>query len=68
MRRLILHPTPDLAGDTPVHEIRLPRAIRQTLYGAGLITVGDVREATNETLLSLKLNAGVVDFIRATLG
>jgi hypothetical protein len=31
------------------------------------MTVGDVREATTETLLGLKLNGGTVDFIRATL-
>ena len=55
-------------GDTPIHEIRLPWSMRRTLHSAGLITIGDVREATNETLLGLKLNSGAVDFIRATLG
>ena len=68
MRRLVLHPTSELPGDTPVQEIRLPWSVRRTLCGAGLITIGDVREATTETLLGLKLNRGVVDHIRATLG
>ena len=67
MRRLVLHPTSELPGDTPVQEIRLPWSIRRTLHAAGLMTVGDVREATTETLLGLKLNGGTVDFIRATL-
>ena len=68
MRRLVLHPTSELPGDTPVQEIRLPWSIRRTLADAGLKTVGDVRRATNETLLELKLNRGALDFIRATLG
>ena len=68
MRRLVLHPTPELPDDTPVQEVRLPWGMRRQLLLAGLITVGDVREAANETLLELKLNSGVVDFIRATLG
>ena len=68
MRRLVLHPTSELPGDTPVHEIRLPWSMRRTLADAGLKTVGDVRRATNETLLELKLNRGALDFIRATLG
>ena len=68
MRRLVLHPTSELPGDTPVQEIRLPWNIRHALHSAGLTTVGGVREATNETLLGLKLNSGAVDFIRATLG
>jgi hypothetical protein len=42
--------------------------MRRTLADAGLKTVGDVRRATNETLLELKLNRGALDFIRATLG
>ena len=65
MRRLVLHPTSELPGDTPVQEIRLPWSIRR--HAAGLIPVGDVREATTETLLGLRLNGGTVDFIRATL-
>jgi hypothetical protein len=68
MRRMLLHPTSELPDDTPVEQIRLPWHIRRTLNCAGLITVGNVREAANETLLALKLNCGVVDYIRATLG
>ena len=62
MRRLVLHPTSELPGDTPATRFD---SIRR--HAAGLITVGDVREATTETLLGLRLNGGTVDFIRATL-
>jgi hypothetical protein len=68
MRRMLLHPTPELPDDTPVEQIRLPWHIRRTLKDAGLITVGNVRGAANETLLRLRLGRGVVGHIRATLG
>jgi hypothetical protein len=69
MRRVLLHLTSELPEDTPVEQIRLPWHIRRRLADAGLKTVGNVREAANETLLSLKLGGpGVVDHIRATLG
>jgi hypothetical protein len=64
----LLHPTPQLPDDTPVQLLRLPWDVRRKLKIAGLITVGNVREAANETMLALKLNASVVDYIRATLG
>ena len=68
MRTALLHPTPELPDDTPTQQIRLPWIIRRKLCCAGLITVGNVREAASETLLGSKLNSGVVDYIRATLG
>ena len=68
MRRLVLHPTAELSDDVPIEQIRLPWNTRRTLTNAGLKTVGAVRKAADETLLGLKLNRGVVDFIRATLG
>jgi len=46
----------------------LPWNVRRTLHAAGLVTVEDVREADTETLLELKLNRGVLDFVRTTLG
>jgi len=68
MRRLVLHPSSNLPSNTPIQEIRLPLNIRRTLRAAGLVTVGDVRQAATETLLELKLNRGVLDFVRTTLG
>jgi hypothetical protein len=68
MRTMLLYPTSEIPDDAPIEQIRLPRNIRHTLTEAGLKTVGDVRKAANETLFGLKLNRGVVDYIRATLG
>ena len=68
MYRVLLHPTSELPDDTPIEQIGLPWNIRRTLKGAGLITVGNVRKAANETLIGLKLNTLVVDYIRAALG
>ena len=52
----------------PIEQIRLPWNIRRTLAATGLKTVGDVRKSTNELLLRLGLDRGIVDYIRATLG
>jgi hypothetical protein len=68
MRRLVLHPTPVIPDGTPIEQIRLPWNIRRALADAGLKTVGDIRAAANETLIGLKLNRELVDFIRAALG
>ena len=68
MRTMLLHPSSEIPDDVPIEQIRLPWNIRRILTDAGLETVGDVRKAANETLLGLKLNRGVIDFIRATLG
>lgn len=68
MRRLVLlHPSSHLPSNTPIQVIRLPWSIRRTLRAAGLVTVGDVRQASTETLLELKLNRGVLDFVRTAL-
>lgn len=68
MRTKLLYPLSEIPDDVPIEQIRIPWNIRRTFAGAGLKTVGDVRKAADETLLVLKLNRGVVDFIRATLG
>jgi hypothetical protein len=68
MRTTLLHPSPEIPDDVPIEQIRLPWNIRRTLADAGLKTVGDVRKAADETLLGLKLNRGLVEIIRATLG
>ena len=58
MRRLVLHPSSNLPSNTPIQEIRLPLNIRRTLRAAGLVTVGDVRQADTKTLLELTLTRG----------
>jgi DNA-directed RNA polymerase alpha subunit len=47
-------PTPELPDDTLIANVRFPTRIRNVLAAAGLKTVGDVRETTDETLLSLQ--------------
>jgi hypothetical protein len=68
MRTMLLHPSSEIPDDVPIEQIRLPWNIRRALANAGLKTVGAVRKAADETLLRSRLNRGVVDFIRATLG
>ena len=68
MRTILLHPSSAISDDVPIEQIRLPWIIRRTLSEAGLKTVGDVRKATIETMLRLRLSRGTVDYIRATLG
>ena len=63
----LLHPTPETSNETPVQHLRFPWDVRRKLNIAGLITVGNVRQTADETLLELKLGRGVVDYIRATL-
>lgn len=65
----MLQPSPELSDDTPLDKVRLSSRIRKALSAAGWKTVGEVREASDETLLSLPdLGKGSVSQIRQTLG
>ena len=68
MRTMLLYPSSAIPDNAPIEQIRLPWNIRRILAGTGLKTVGDVRKSTNEVLLRLGLDRGVVDYIRETLG
>ena len=48
----MLNPTPELPDDTPIGEVELSTRIRNVLEAAGLKTVGEVREISDEILLS----------------
>jgi DNA-directed RNA polymerase alpha subunit len=48
-----LEPTPELPDDTPIREVLFPTRIKNALFAAGLKTVGEVREMSDEALLSL---------------
>lgn len=48
-----LEPTPELPDDTLLREIRFPTRITKALFAAGLKTVGEVRETSDEALLAL---------------
>jgi DNA-directed RNA polymerase alpha subunit len=64
-----LQPTPEKPDDTPLDNVELPLRIRNVLAAAGLRTVGEVREASDEMLLSLpNLGRRSVAHLRETLG
>ena len=65
----MLHPSPKLPDDTPLDKIRFPARIRNALAVAGWKNVGEIREASDATLLSLQdLGRGSVSHLRKTLG
>lgn len=49
----MLDPTPELPDDTPIENVRFATRIRNALRAADLKTVGEVREVSDETLISL---------------
>ena len=67
--RDLVDPRPELPDNTQIDRIRFPTRIRNVLAAAGLKTVGEVREASDEMLLSLPdLGQGSVKHLRETLG
>jgi DNA-directed RNA polymerase alpha subunit len=65
----MLQPTPELPDDTPLDAVELPARICNVLAAAGLATVGEVREISDETLLSFQdLGKGSLAYLRETLG
>jgi DNA-directed RNA polymerase alpha subunit len=68
-KRGLLDPTPELPDDTLIGDVRFATRIRNALNAAGLKTVGEVRGASDATLLSLQdLGQGSVAHLRETLG
>jgi DNA-directed RNA polymerase alpha subunit len=65
----MLDPTPELPDDTPIDRVEFPSRIRNVLVAAGLKTVGEVRETSDEALLSFPdFGKGSVAHLRETLG
>ena len=65
----MLDPRPELPDDTPISDVEFPARIRNVLAAAGLKTVGEVRETSDEILLSFQdLGKGSVAHLRETLG
>ncbi len=65
----MLDPTPELPDDTPISDVEFPARIRNVLVAAGLQTVGEVRETSDEALLSFPdFGKGSVAHLRETLG
>jgi Bacterial RNA polymerase, alpha chain C terminal domain len=67
-KRLMLDPTPELPDNTLVSQVKFPTRILNALTAAGLRTVGEVREAYDDMLLSLPdLGHGSVIHLLETL-
>jgi DNA-directed RNA polymerase alpha subunit len=67
--RTMLEPTPELPDDTLISHIEFPARIRTVLALAGLETVGEVRETSDEILLSFQdIGKASVAHLRETLG
>jgi DNA-directed RNA polymerase alpha subunit len=65
----ILYPAPELPDDTPIENVRFSTRIRNALKAVGWKTVGEIREASDATLLGLQdLGPGSVTSLRETLG
>ena len=65
----LMMPTPQLPDDTPIDKLRLPTRIREALRAEGLKTVGEIREKSDQQLLSIRdLGRGSVAHLRAFLG
>jgi DNA-directed RNA polymerase alpha subunit len=68
-KQQMLDPTPELPDNTLVSQVEFPTRILNALKAAGLSTVGEVREASDEMLVSLPdLGRGSVRHLRQTLG
>jgi DNA-directed RNA polymerase alpha subunit len=67
--RTILEPTPELPDDTLIGDVEFSTRIRTVLASAGLKTVGQVRETSDEVLLSFQdFGKASVAYLRETLG
>jgi DNA-directed RNA polymerase alpha subunit len=51
--RPMLYPAPELPDDTLVENVRFATRIRNALNAAGMKTIGEVRETSDDRLLSL---------------
>jgi DNA-directed RNA polymerase alpha subunit len=66
---VFLYPTPEIPDDRLIADVRFSTRIRNALNAAGIKTVGEVREASDATLLSLQdLGQSSVAHLRETLG
>ena len=50
----LLDPTPELPDDTPLERVRFASHIQNGLRSEGLKTVGEVRQESDDTLLSFQ--------------
>jgi DNA-directed RNA polymerase alpha subunit len=66
---MMLEPTPELPDETLISDVEFPTRIRTVLAAAGLETVGEVRETSDEILLSFQdFGKTSIAYLRETLG
>ena len=64
-----LEPTPELSDNTPIREVRFPPRIKIALLTAGIQTVGQVREMSDQALIDLPdFGKSSLAHVRETLG
>jgi DNA-directed RNA polymerase alpha subunit len=65
----MLYPAPELPDDTLIEQVRFSTRIRNALNAAGMKTIGEVRETSDDNLLSLQdLGPSSISHLRETLG
>ena len=65
----MLYPAPGLPDDTPIENVRFSTRIRNALDAASMKTIGEVRETSDDNLLSLQdLGPSSISLLRETLG
>jgi DNA-directed RNA polymerase alpha subunit len=65
----MLYPAPELPDDTPIESVRFSTRIRNALNAARVKTIGEVRETSDDNLLSLQdLGPSSISYLRETLG
>jgi DNA-directed RNA polymerase alpha subunit len=65
----MLYPAPELPDDTLIENVRFSTRVRNALNAAGMRTIGEVRETSDDNLLSLQdLGPGSVAHLREKLG
>src|SRR5712672_2769706 len=65
----MLYPAPELPDDTPIENVRFSTRVRNALNAAGMKTIGEVRETSDDNLLSLQhLGSSSISYLRKTLG
>jgi DNA-directed RNA polymerase alpha subunit len=65
----MLYPAPGLPDETPIANVRFSARVANALNAAGVKTVGEIREASDATLLSFQnLGVGSIARLRETLG
>ena len=60
-----LRPAPELPDNTPIEKVRFPTRVRNAISAVGWKTVGEIREASDATLLGLPdVGNGSVSYLR----